>query len=243
MKKYKCLVVDDERLAQQLLEKYIDQTLFLEWVASCSSSMEAMMVLQQEELDLMFLDIQMPHLTGIEFLRSLKQSPPTIFTTAYSDYAVESYELGILDYLMKPIEFERFFKAVSKILSINSAPISLVETFHTLPKPTYFFIKSDSRLVRIEFADLLFIEALQKYIRIHTKQKRMISLVSLSKIETQLPNDQFIRIHRSYIINISKIDSVEGNFIMINKHQLPISKGKRTNLFALLDDFKLGQLD
>lgn len=230
MEKIKCLLVDDERLAQELLAGYIKKVPSLEIVAICSTAMEAMHYLSTSQVDLLFLDIQMPDLTGIAFLRSLKTQPATILTTAYSEYALEGFELSVVDYLLKPIEFERFFQALSKALERLQKPVPPADIFDPsdkVAKEDYFFIKTDSKIVRIAFDEVLYIEALQKYIRIHTTDKKIISLLSLSKIEELLPTPPFIRIHRSYLVNIDKVDSIEGNMVRIKAHQLPISKGQR----------------
>lgn len=239
MQTYKCLIVDDERLAQELIENYIKKIPYLEVVASCSSAMEAMQQLAQNEVDIMFLDIQMPDITGVDFLKTLKKAPATIFTTAYSEYALEGYELGLVDYLLKPIEFERFFKAITKAVEslqkqTNSPMTTVTAVVAEQPKEDYFFIKSDSKIVRIAFDDILFIEALQKYIRIYTLDKKVMSLLSLSKIQDMLPTEQFARIHRSYIININRVDSIEGNMVRLLKHKLPISKGQRESFMEMV---------
>lgn len=243
MKKYNCLIVDDERLAQELLEGYLQKIPNLVHIASCSTALEAMTYLANQEVDILFLDIQMPDLTGIEFLRTLKNVPATILTTAYSEYALESYELSVVDYLLKPIEFNRFFQAVMKIVGksantdhIPVTPPIVGESLNTSNSPHYFFIKSDQKIVKIAFDEVLFIEALQKYIRIHTTTKRIVSLFSLSKIQELLPTDRFIRIHRSYLLNIDKMDSLEGNSVKINKHILPISKGQKEQFMTLLKE-------
>ncbi|MCP3931394.1 MAG: response regulator transcription factor [Bacteroidetes bacterium] len=237
MEKLKCLIVDDERLAQELLERYIQKIPSLEMVASCSTALEAMQYLSQKKIDILFLDIQMPDLTGIEFLRSIKNQPATIFTTAYSEYALEGYELSIVDYLLKPIEFERFFQAVGKAMNSlqKNLPNSMVDSRpNKAIEEDYFFIKTDNKIVRVAFDDVLFIEALQKYIRIYTIDKKVVSLLSLSKMEAVMPAHQFIRIHRSYIINIDKVDNVERNMVNIKEHQLSISKGQREVFMRML---------
>lgn len=235
MQKYTCLIVDDEKLAQELLESYVQKLPNLEVVACCSTAMEAMVYLTQQAIDLLFLDIEMPDLSGLDFLRSLKKTPATILTTAYSEYALEGFELSVVDYLLKPIEFERFFRAVTKAISgLQKAspmpmliPTPVPTSTNETPPSDYFFVKADNKIVRVVFDDILFIEALQKYIRIHTAEKRIVTLISLSKIQEDLPERQFIRIHRSYIINIDKIDNIEGNMVRMGKHKLPISKGQR----------------
>jgi DNA-binding LytR/AlgR family response regulator len=236
MEKYNCLVVDDERLAVELLEKYIEKIPFLELTTSCHSAMEAMSILRSESIDIMFLDIQMPNLTGIDFLKSLPSAPNTILTTAYSEYALESYELGVVDYLVKPIEFDRFFKAINKITNKNTASTQPIRAENT-PSSDYIFVKSDGKIIKIKLDKILFIEALQKYIRIHTTTQRVTTLLSLSRIQEQLASPPFVRIHRSYIVNVNKIDSLEGNHLTIQKQQLPISKGQKEQLFTIINQF------
>lgn len=231
MQTLRCLIVDDEKLAQELLRTYVHKMPNLELVNTASTALEAMQILQAEQVDLLFLDIQMPDLTGLEFLRSLRHPPATILTTAYSEYAVESYELQVIGYLLKPIEFERFFQAVHKaanqlqnnIQTVDKQPIKVKE----LIKKDYFFVKADSKIVKVNINEILYIEALQKYVRIHTQQERIVTLLSLSKILEELPSNQFIRIHRSYIINLEQIENVEGNMVKIMNQKLPISKGQR----------------
>lgn len=241
MEKLKCLVVDDERLAIELLENYIQKIPFLALVASCTSALEAMPILHTEAIDIMFLDIEMPNLTGIDFLRSLPSPPNTILTTAYSEYALESYELGVVDYLVKPIEFNRFFKAVNKAATKlnNIFPALNFSNTEQSTATNAFFVKSDSKIVKIELDEILFIEALQKYIRIHTTTSRIVTLLSLSRIQEQLESPPFIRVHRSYIVNVNKIERIEGNHLTIEGQQLPISKGQREELFAVINKFGL----
>lgn len=232
MKKYTCIIVDDETLARELLTVHIAKLPYLEILATCANAIEAKFALEKHQPDILFLDIQMPNLTGLELLRMLKRRPATILTTAYSEYALEGYELDVLDYLLKPIEFERFFKAVSKAVdwldrgqtSVSSIPIPapVIE-----PQDNYFFVKTDYKMVKVVFSDILFIEALQKYVRIHTPSVRLVTLMSMSQLEETLPTGQFVRIHRSYIVNLDKIDSIEGNIVHIGKQQLPLSKGQR----------------
>jgi len=237
MNSLKCLIVDDEKLAQELLETYIEKVPFLELEASCFTAMEAMPYLVDQKIDILFLDIQMPDLNGIDFLRSLEKQPETIFTTAYSEYAIEGFNLSIVDYLLKPIEFDRFFSAVSKSLKLlqpPSIPSNQSQEETEKANNDYFFIKADNRIVRVEYDTILFVEALQKYIRIYMTDKKIMSLLSLSKIEEMMPADRFIRTHRSFIINIDKIESIEGNQIKIKEHTLPISKGQKETFINAL---------
>ncbi|HMQ46137.1 MAG TPA: LytTR family DNA-binding domain-containing protein [Saprospiraceae bacterium] len=249
MEKYTAIIVDDEALARELLTAHIAKIPHLELVAECTTAIEAKFALQQHQPDLLFLDIQMPDLSGLELLRVLKKRPATILTTAYSEYALEGYELDVLDYLLKPIEFERFFKAVSKAVEwlykgnidggikvskvLNAAGV--VE-----PAPTYFFVKSDYKIVKVVFDEILFIEALQKYVRIHTAMERVVTLLSMSQLEAVLPKGQFHRIHRSYILNLEKIKSIEGNQVNVGQHQLPVSKGQRDSFLERVKERGLG---
>lgn len=235
MKKYQCLIVDDEALARELLVNYIEKIPHLEIVATCATAMEAMAILQQKTVDILFLDIEMPNLNGIKFLQSLPNQPATILTTAYSEYALKGYELGVIDYLLKPIEFERFLKAVMRINTPNQ-PITIKNLVEEKVPETHFFVKSEGKFIQIAFEDITFIEALQKYIRIHTENKKVLTLLSLSKIYSQLPKHQFMRIHRSFIVNLNKINAIEGNTIKIQNQEIPVSKGQREALFKIVNN-------
>lgn len=213
----RCLIIDDEPLARQLLESYVQQVPSLQLVQSCTSAIEAFQVLHQQEVDLLFLDIQMPGINGLSFLKSLKQPPQVIFTTAYTEHAVEAFELEALDYLLKPITFERFIKAIQKITKKEEAatPTSQV-TNHVL------FIKENKRLVRIEHNDILFVEGFGDYVKVVTTNHTHVTYSSLNKIGELLPAGHFFRIHRSYIINLNKLNYLEGNYVKVAAHSLPI---------------------
>lgn len=239
MQQYKCLIADDERLARELLEGHISKIPYLELVAVCDNAIEALQVLQTQKNDILLLDIQMPNLSGLELLRMLKNPPATILTTAYSEYALDSYELDVVDYLVKPIEFERFLKAISKAVFFlkkeQTIPHILpLQQAEAVPENDYFFIKADYKIVKVAFDEVLFIEGVQKYIRIHTPTEKHITLLALSKVLEALPPKKFIRIHRSYIVNIDKIDSIEGNMLHLGKQTIPISKGQKDNLMELV---------
>lgn len=239
MNKYSCLIVDDEQLARELLEAHIAKIPCMEIVAVFADAINAKLYLQQHTPDIMLLDINMPGLSGIELLRILKSKPATIITTAHSDHSLESYELDVVDYILKPIEFERFFKAATKAMewidygrdSANKLPpVSSME--HSKP---YFFVKANYKIVKVVFDEILFVEALEKYVRIHTIAERIITLISISHLEKLLPNNNFIRIHRSYIVNLDKINSIEGNIIRIGKQELPVSKGQKEELLRKIN--------
>ncbi len=238
MRKYSCIVVDDETLAQALLSMYIAKVPQLQLLQTCHNAVEAKFALDNYQPDILFLDINMPNLSGIELLKMLNKPPITILTTAYSEYAIESYEFNVLDYLLKPIVFDRFFKAVSKAIEYYEKTHQLdgkIEHLNTdknfLP---YFFVKSDHKIIKVLFEDIMYIEALQKYVRIHTNSERIITLISMSQLEEILPVGLFYRIHRSYILNLDKIDRIDGNMIHIQKHQLPLSKSQREGFLEIL---------
>lgn len=230
MNKINCLVIDDEELARNLVENYINRLSYLNIIAKCADPLEAMQVMQDQKIDLIFLDIQMPNLTGIEFLKTLPHKPLIIFTTAYKEYALESYELDVVDYLLKPFRFERFLQAmnkVSQILKKNNAPSTAlqVEKSDEVEQSTkdYILVKSDFKVFRIFHDNILYIESMKEYVAFHTKdEQRTLSLGSLKKLEQDLPPSQFMRIHKSYIANTSMISALEGNMVHIKDVKIPI---------------------
>lgn len=235
--KYNCLVVDDETLAQELLANHISKIPEFILVKTCHTAIEALSALKENEIDILFLDIQMPNLTGIDLLKSLSNPPLTIFTTAYSEHAVESFELNATDYLLKPISFNRFFKTANKILNILNQQTTLTNNNTT---PEYLFVKSDGKAVKLNFKDILFIESLEKYARFYTKENTVVTLMSLTKLETVLPSDNFMRIHKSYIANLQKIISIQGNRAHIEgDYTANISKTIKPELMKRLDSFGL----
>ncbi|HMZ90405.1 MAG TPA: response regulator transcription factor [Chitinophagales bacterium] len=222
--KLRCIVVDDEPLAQQVIVTYIGRLSHMELVATCDNAMEAMQALQKDKIDVMFLDIQMPVITGVEFLRSLQHPPRVIFTTAYPDFALDGYDLNITDYLLKPISFERFMKAVNKL----SEAVNNEE--HNTPIPDHFFVKEDGKLVRVNFADIDHIECMKDYAKIFTKQRMIVTHHTMKKFEEVLPDQQFMRIHRSYIVSLSSINAIFGNVIETAKGRLPVGANYREML-------------
>lgn len=231
MKPIRCLVVDDEELARALLQNYIGRMPNLELVAACANPLEAMSVLQQQGTDLLFLDIQMPELTGIEFLRTLTQKPLVIFTTAYAEYALDGYALDVTDYLLKPFSFERFVQAVNKAAAQlqNRPPASapVPEPDATTPAKDYILVKADHKVYRIKLDDILYIQSMREYVSFYTSTGRLMSLNALRTLEEELPADRFIRIHKSYIVAIDKIETLEGNMVHVGKEQLPIGANYR----------------
>lgn len=232
----RAIIVDDEPLALDVLESYIEKLPNVELVKRCASAMEAFDVVRSEDVDLMFLDIQMPQMTGIEFLKSLKNPPLVVFTTAYSNYALDGYDLNVLDYLLKPISFERFMAAVNKAfdhLEPAEAPIAG-------EGKEFIFVKSDKKLVKVRYDDILYVEGLKDYVIIRMKEsRRVITLQTMKSLESKLPQHLFRRIHRSYIVAVDKIEAVMGNMVEINKKHLPIGKNYREPLLEIINQNRL----
>ena len=215
MKKVNCLVVDDEELARTLLENYISRLPHLNLVEKCVNPLDALKALEENDIDLIFLDIQMPEMSGIDFLKSLHKKPKVIFTTAYSDYAIEGYQLDVVDYLLKPFSFERFLQAVNKAVDLISS------TSNPLEKD-YLLVKSEHKVHKIKYEDIRYIQSMREYVAYFLPKGKILALNSLKRLETELPSDQFIRIHKSYIIPIQKVTTLEGNMVHIGNEKLPI---------------------
>lgn len=218
-----CVIVDDEPLARNLMTDYVRKVPSLHLVAACANAMDAMEVLRKQPVDILFLDIQMPEITGITFLKVLQKRPLVIFTTAYSEYALEGYELDVVDYLLKPITLDRFLKAVDKALLRLQTPPAAVAVTTSEQKPDFVFVKDGTRMVKIMLDDILFVEGMKDYVTIHTREKKITSLQRMKALEEQLPSDKFIRIHHSYIIALKAIDVVHKNEVQIGQALLPVS--------------------
>lgn len=230
--KIKCIIIDDEPLARKGLKEYIADVDFLNLAAEFDSPVKATELLIKGEAQLIFLDIQMPKITGLEFIKTIKNAPPVIFTTAYPDHALEGFEVNALDYLVKPISFDRFLKAALKVKEYYE----IRESNETEPPLTsgYFFIKADNKLVKIMLNDVLFAEALQNYVCIHTKQKKYITYLTFKAVEDYLPAKSFIKVHKSYIIAASKVDSIDGNEVQVGGQQIPISRNLKDEVMEKL---------
>ena len=235
----KCLIVDDEHIARKLLSDYVAKVPELELVAACSSALQALNHIKQSRVDVLFLDIQMPDLTGLDFLKILPNRPATILTTAYSEYAVQSYELDVVDYLVKPIDFDRFYKAITKVISLKDSKIDDLPNSAFSQQIDKLFIKADSKIIKIAFHQIVVINGQGPYVQIITADGRKImSLQSMSKLEELLPPN-FYRIHRSHIVNIDHIDSIDGNTIRLKDHVAVLSKNKRDEFLKLIDQLNL----
>lgn len=225
----KCVIIDDEPLARECISNYVREVDFLEEVGEGVSPVDLTQLMDSREVDLVFLDIQMPVMNGIDFLKMTPNPPLVIITTAYPSYALEGYQLDVLDYLVKPITFNRFFKAVNKAKDYRQL-ISRSATGDT-PKPgagdDYFFIKCDYKYEKIYFDDILYVEAMQNYVTIFTRKGKYVTLLYLKNVEENLDSHSFIRVHKSYVVSISKIDSIENNEILIQSFRIPISRNYR----------------
>jgi two-component system, LytTR family, response regulator len=234
---YTCLIVEDEPLARNLLTEYVKKVSFLRLVHACSNPLEALELLRNNPVDNLFLDIQMPEITGITFLKILQRKPLVILTTAYSEYALESYELDVVDYLLKPVTFDRFLKAVDKAslrLNPGTAPIS-EKAPGSEPAQPFVFVKDGTKLVKINFDDILYVEGLKDYVTIHTRLQKVVSLQRLKSLELQLPADRFIRIHHSYIVALKAIDVIHKGEVQIGNAMIPISDTYRKAFKEFVD--------
>ncbi|MBA4056529.1 MAG: DNA-binding response regulator [Marivirga sp.] len=231
--KIKCIIVDDEPPARQLLRSYISRLENFDIVGQFENSLEAFSFLQNVSIDLMFLDIQMPGMSGLELIRSLHHVPPVILTTAYREYATEGFDLDVIDYLVKPVSFERFMKAVSKYHQQNSR-ISGEEPVHVEPKAAYLFIKVNKEQVKVFLDDIVYIESIKDYLRIHTKSKSFITYLRLNYMLEKLPDDGFIRIHKSYIVSVKNIRAFRGDSVRVGEKELPVGRFFKKNFLASL---------
>jgi len=237
--KLNCIIVDDEPLARKLIADYVQKVPTLHLVASCADPLTAMEVLRDHKIDLMFLDVQMPELTGITLMKSLQKKPLVILTTAYSEYALQGYELDVVDYLLKPITFERFIMAVDKAAqrATGVAPPHEPERVQASAEPSsaFVFVKDGTKLVKVRLRDILFVEGLKDYVTIHTPTQKIISLQRLKMLESQLPPERFIRIHNSYIVAIEAIDVIHKSEVQIGDKFLPVGETYRKSFKEAID--------
>jgi len=239
----KCVIIDDEPLARECIANYVDQIDFLQLAGTGSNPLELTRIMDEQKVDLVFLDIQMPVLNGIDFLKMAQNMPMVIITTAYPSFALEGFQLDVLDYLVKPITFNRFFKAVGKAKDYQQLVMKSVAASNSatprVPAEDYFFIKCDYKYERIYFDDILYIQGLQNYVTIYTRKGKYITLLCLKNVEENLDSKSFIRIHKSYIVSISKIEAVENNDIIIQSFRIPISRNYRDAVIERVINKKL----
>jgi DNA-binding LytR/AlgR family response regulator len=229
--KIKTIIVEDEPLAREGLKSYIREIDFLDLVATCENALEANDAISSQNPDLMFLDIQMPKITGLDFLKSLKQPPLVIFTTAYPNYALQGFELDVIDYLVKPYPFDRFLKAVNKAREMHLLKNQKLPTENI---KDHIFLKVDNVLKRINFKDILYVEGMENYIAIHTNEGRLITLMTMKSIEESLPSQMFLRVHKTYIISKPKVKGIVGNEIDMGSKKLPFSRSRRAEIIEAL---------
>jgi len=227
----KCIIVEDERLAQTVIQSHLKRIVQFELVGICNNALEAKEILNNQQVDLIFLDIQLPGMNGLSFLKTLQDPPAVILTTAYAEYALESYEFNVIDYLLKPISFERFSKAVNKIIEgkILTQPAKF--------ESDHIYIKSGSKFFKVDFAEIVYIEGMKDYLKICTTDAMLVTHQTMSEMEKFLPAKQFIRVHKSYIVSLAAVNSIVGNFVQINGKEIPIGANYKDQLIGLV--FKL----
>jgi DNA-binding LytR/AlgR family response regulator len=227
----KCIIVDDEPLAIEILESYVARIEELELTGTFRNAIAAFSFVQQNPVDLIFLDIEMPKLSGIEFLKTLKNSPKVIITTAYRDYAIEGFELEVVDYLLKPIPFERFLKSVGKVLHSRIEPSI---TTQVAAQDSFIYFKVDKKMVKTRIADILYIESIKDYVKVRTADKEIITQQKISYLDESLPRQQFLRIHRSFIVNLDRIDAYTATDVEISKFKVPIGRNYKSDVMKVL---------
>ena len=233
-KNIQCIIVDDEPVAREILENHLNKIEAVTVVATCKNAIEAFNQLNLNAIDLIFLDINMPEISGLSFAKSINTNIKVIFTTAYREYAVDGFNLQAVDYLLKPISFERLLQAVNKYLGENSSEIIKNPVEIIQDKSDFIFVRADRKMMKINFSEINYIESLSDYIKIHLVDKTVVTRETITNIEAKLPQKDFLRIHRSYIVSIAKIDSFTNEFIEIKKKALPISRSyKKEVLFKL----------
>lgn len=233
--KIRCIIVDDEPLAIEVIESYISRLENIEVAAKCSNALKAFDILKKEPIDLIFLDIQMPKLTGLDFIKTLQNPPKVIITTAYRDYALEGYELNVVDYLLKPISFERFLKAVSRVYHTEVTPETSDIIKDIESEEAYIYLKADKKMVKVHLGDILYIESLKDYVRVKTHDKEVITHQKISYLEEKLPEECFLRIHRSFIVAVKKIETYSATSIEVPGKELPIGRLYKDKVLDVLN--------
>ncbi|HYE55015.1 MAG TPA: LytTR family DNA-binding domain-containing protein [Chitinophagaceae bacterium] len=235
MKKIRCLLIDDEPLALQVLSAYVQKLDYLELAGVCHNAIDALSFLQKNRVDLLLLDIQMPGLTGIDFLRSLPHKPKVILTSAYAQYALEGYELNVVDYLLKPVSFERFVVAINKLFQLNTlVPGPAVPEHYPGLSNGFIYIKAEKKMRKVFLRDILYLESLKDFVRVQTTAKSIITYQTITYFEEKLPDDLFIRVHRSYIVSLHHVQSFTGTSIEINNFEIPIGRLYKINVLKAL---------
>lgn len=231
----RCLIVDDEPLARDVIRRYISEIRTLELAGECANAVQAFTVLQQQPIDLIFLDIRMPQLNGNDFLKALKNPPKVIFTTAFSEYALEGYELDVVDYLVKPIPFERFLKAINKAYHFTDTKTAVRPVADDKRSESFVYFRVDRKMIKVMLGDILYIESMKDYVKIITPASKIVTKQSISSVEEMLPEPDFIRTHRSFIVSVQKITSYTQELLEVDKTEIPIGKLYRNEVMRVLD--------
>ena len=229
-----CMIVDDEPMAREIISSFVGKIHNLELVATCKNVSEAFSVLQKESIQLIFLDINMPEISGLSLAKSIQHKSQVIFTTAYREYAIEGFDLQAVDYLLKPISFDRFLKAVQKYFDLHISKETVKKEVQYLEKETSIFVRSDRKMVKVRFKEINYIESLSDYVKIFTDKETIITRETISNIESKLPSNEFLRTHRSYIVSMPKIDSFTNELIELKKKAIPISRSYKENVLQKL---------
>ena len=235
MQPISCLIIDDEPPAREILKRYIESIPTLKLAAEFGNAIQAMTYLQQHKVDLIFLDMRMPQLSGTELLKALKNPPPVIFTTAYAEYALEGYEYDAVDYLLKPIQFDRFVKSVNKVFSLTGRSNDRKQIARETPKENFVYFRADRKMVKVMLEDIVFIESMKDYVKIVTDQNVIVTKQSMNSVELMLPAKQFVRVHRSYIVSLLKIKSFTHELIEAGNVEIPIGKLYKNEVMKLLE--------
>ena len=234
--KTKCLIIDDEPLARDLMRNHIEKLDNFEIVAECGDAMKALHELRNQKIDLMFMDIQMPQITGLEFLKILKNPPKVIITTAYREYALEGFELDVVDYLLKPITFERFLKSVNKYyqMSQDESPVTAPATETMQNDEPFIYVKENKRVIKVHLNEILYIEGLSEYVQIYTDKKKIITKTTMTSLEEKLPDEGFMRIHKSFIVSLPRIEAFTSTTIEVPGKELPIGRSYKNSVLNAL---------
>lgn len=230
--KIKCIITDDEPLARKGLRSYIEKIDFLTLIGECEDVIQLNSLLKSETPDLIFLDIEMPYISGIDFLAGIHHPPKVIIVSAYEQYALKGYELDVVDYLLKPVNFDRFLKAVNKVYA-------QLEKEQKSGEEEYIFVKSDKQLKKVVLKDILFVESMENYVTIHTDSGKAIVYTTLKQMADSLPDNYFLQVHRSYIVNLYRVKAIEGNMLQINNHKIPVARNQREQVFDMILNKKL----
>ena len=230
----RCLIIDDEPPAREIIRRYIEAVPMLELAGECANAIEAFAFLRQESVDLMFLDIRMPQLNGNDFLKTLKNPPKVIFTTAFDEYALEGYELDVVDYLMKPIQFDRFLKGVNKACQVSLVKSESNSTADERRSESFVYFRADRKMVKVMLRDILYIESMKDYVKVFTVTGTIITKQSISSVEEMLPDKEFVRVHRSFIVSVARIKTFTSEILEIEKTEIPIGKLYRNGVMKVL---------